>query len=221
MIDSQENEADINFIIQFIMCCIVAIVFLTSTYREFSSFAQFQHKLKNKNWVQKTMEITPQMEIEIFHYRNHQSKIIFKENQQEIFSKSCNGQLELICKFIENHEIQIISLNFYTFLEKNTNNYNEFLLNTIAFKDKQGQLQTFPYMTDAPNSPQYIAEIKTEFRSFFIFAFLKHLIFAIMFLGFNLSFNVFKKSTIKLINYLIITTFSLSFISFVIRYFLI
>ncbi len=215
-----ENAVDIKLIFQFFMCCLVAIVFLSSTYLEFSDYAQTMHNLKHNVWVKKSMNITPQMEIEIFHYRNNHSDIIFKENQEEIFSKSCNGQLELICKYVEKQEIQIISLDFYTYPDENTNTYNEFLLNTISFKDKQGQLQTFPYMTDAPNSPQYIAEIKTEFRSFFIFAFLKHLIFAIMFLGFNLSFNVFKKSTIKLINNLIITTFSLSFISFVIRYFL-
>lgn len=216
-----ENAVDIKLIFQFFMCCLVAIVFLSSTYLEFSDYAQTMHNLKHNVWVKKSMNITPQMEIEIFHYRNNHSDIIFKENQEEIFSKSCNGQLELICKYVEKQEIQIISLDFYTYPDGNTNTYNEFLLNTISFKDQLGRLQLFPYMSYPPSSPQYIAEIKTDFRSFFIMAFIKHLFFALMFLMFNMSFNIFKKSINKLINYLIIAAFSVSFLTFVIRYLLI
>ena len=220
MTDSQDDKITPSFIFQFILGSFISVVFLTSTYQEFSDYAQYMHILKTKTWVKKDVEISPKTEIEIFHFRNNQSEITFKKDQQKIFSKSCNGQLELICKYIDNHEIQIISLSFYTYLNQNKSNYDEFLLNTITFKDQQERLQVFPYMHYPPNSPQYITETKVAFRRFFIFAFIKHLVFALMFLGFSISFNLFSQSTQRIIHYFIISVFTLSFLSFVLRYLL-
>jgi len=221
MTQAQNHHRDANSIIQFIIGSFIAILFLFSSFHEFSFNEKYIQSLKNGLWQKQEIEITPHIELNIFHFRMNTTKISIKYDYQKLYEDSCNGALKHICQNIENKEILVTSLNFYM-NSKDQNSENQIiLLDSISFIDKEGVQQVFPNMPYPPNSPQYISEEKKVFRNIFIFAFLKHFFFALFFVAHISTIYVFKASTEKSIRYFIITAFSLSFISFIIRYFLI
>ncbi len=221
MTQAQNHHRDANSIIQFIIGSFIAILFLSSSFHEFSFNEKYIKSLKNGLWQKQEFKISPHFKIDILHFRMNTTKIRVKYGHQEFYEDSCNGALQNICKYIENKEIQVTSLNFYI-NSKDQNSENQIiLLDSITFIDKEGAQQVFPNMPYAPNSPQYITEEKKVFRNIFIFAFLKHFFFALFFIAHISTIYAFKASTEKWIRYFILTAFSVSFLSLVIRYFLI
>lgn len=221
MTQDQNNHRDANSIIQFIIGSFIAILFLFSSFHEFSFNEKYIKSLKNGLWQKKEVEISPHFEIDILHFRMNTTKIRVKYDHQEFYEDSCNGALQHICKYIENKEIQVTSLNFYINSKDQHTENQIILLDSITFIDKEGAQQVFPNMPYAPNSPIFIADKMKEFRSIFVFAFLKHLFFALFFVAHTSTIYTFKEPTEKRIRYFIVIVFSLSFLSLVIRYFLI
>lgn len=219
MTQDQNNHRDANSIIQLIIGCITAILFLSSSFHEFSLKEQYVKSLKEELWQKKDLKITPNIEFKFVHFRTGETSFRIEVDHQEFYENTCSGSLKHICKYIENNEIKVTLLNFY--IHSLDQDRQIILLNTITFMDKNGDQQVFPNMPYAPNSPIFIADKMKEFRSIFVFAFLKHLFFALFFVAHTSTIYTFKEPTEKRIRYFIVIVFSLSFLSLVIRYFFI
>lgn len=221
MSEINESKNEINSVISFIIGCIVASFFLVLSFKQFHSQMQYIDDLKNQKWLSVDIPVTPQTQFEFLHFRTGETRMDILQNSSEFYSQSCNGQINEICKWIEDKKIHPISLNFYTFLKPDSPMYQNLHLNTLTFIDANGREQIFHNMSTTPNSPEFITIQKKFFNEFFKSTFFENLFIAACFIIHNLTYKKSMPKTKRKINYLILAVCTGHYFSFVIRYFLV
>lgn len=216
--DVTHSANEIGTAIAYSILMVIATLYSHSIFN-----AQLRHiqQLSRDDWQKVDMLVTPDIQFNFLRFRTGETKLYIERDHQEFYSQSCRGQLAQMCKDLQNNSIQPTSLNFYTLIDPVSTAYTQLKLNSITFRDTKGQEQIFPNRQYAPNAPEVIWQAKKEMAWFFLSALIGYFIFGFLSSTHNITHLMQNVIIQRYATCAVVTIFTLNYLYFVMRYFLI